>query len=36
MGTGPGGIEWRISTTPVDYRGAVEEMERRVAAIRAG
>ena len=36
MGTGPGGIEWRISTTPVDYRGAVEDMERRVAAIRAG
>src|SRR5437763_7854728 len=36
MGTRPGGIEWRISTTPVDYRGAVEEMERRVAAIRAG
>jgi lipoyl(octanoyl) transferase len=36
MGTGPAGIEWRISTTPVDYRGALEEMERRVAAIRAG
>src|SRR5437868_10758938 len=32
----PGGIEWRVSRMPVDYRGAVEEMERRVAAIRAG
>jgi len=30
------GIEWRVSVTPVDYRTAVEEMERRVAAIRAG
>ena len=36
IGTGPAGIEWRISTTPVDYRGAVEEMEDRVAALRAG
>src|SRR5690242_56263 len=32
----PGGIEWRVSETPVDYPTAVEEMERRVAAIRAG
>jgi lipoyl(octanoyl) transferase len=31
-----GGIEWRLGDTPVDYRAAVEEMERRVAAIRAG
>ena len=31
-----GGIEWRVSETPVDYAAAVEEMERRVAAIRAG
>jgi len=32
----PGGIEWRASETPVDYPAAVEEMEKRVAAIRAG
>jgi lipoyl(octanoyl) transferase len=32
----PGGIEWRVSETPVDYLAAVEEMEGRVAAIRAG
>jgi lipoyl(octanoyl) transferase len=32
----PGEIEWRLGDTPVDYRAAVEEMERRVAAIRAG
>jgi lipoyl(octanoyl) transferase len=32
----PGGIEWRVSETPVDYAAAVEEMEKRVAAIRAG
>ena len=31
-----GGIEWRVSGTPVDYAAAVEEMERRVASIRAG
>ena len=31
-----GGIEWRVSETPVDYPAAVEEMERRVAAIRTG
>lgn len=36
MGTQPVEIEWRISAQPVDYRGAVEEMEQRVAAIRAG
>jgi lipoyl(octanoyl) transferase len=36
MVTQPGGIEWRISETPVEYAAAVEEMERRVAAIRAG
>jgi lipoyl(octanoyl) transferase len=36
MGTEPGGVEWRIGTTLVDYRDAVEEMEGRVAAIRAG
>jgi lipoyl(octanoyl) transferase len=34
-GTAPGGIEWRISPNAVDYQAAVEEMERRVAAIRA-
>src|SRR6202048_1430707 len=36
MGTEPAGIEWGWSNTPVDYPAAVEEMERRVAAIRAG
>ncbi len=36
MGTEPAGIEWRVSKTPVEYRAAVEEMEIRVAAIRAG
>jgi lipoyl(octanoyl) transferase len=36
MGMAPSEIEWRLSDTPVDYRAAVEEMERRVAAIRAG
>ena len=34
MGMEPGGIEWRISETAVDYREAIEEMERRVAAVR--
>jgi lipoyl(octanoyl) transferase len=29
-------LEWRISDALVDYGEAVEEMERRVAAIRAG
>jgi lipoyl(octanoyl) transferase len=36
MGTQPGGIEWRISEIPVEYEAAVDEMERRVAAIHAG
>jgi lipoyl(octanoyl) transferase len=36
MGMVPAAIEWRISANPVDYRAAVEEMEGRVAAIRAG
>ena len=36
MGTRPGGVEWRTSAALVDYRAAVDEMERRVAAIRAG
>ncbi|MGE3907091.1 MAG: lipoyl(octanoyl) transferase LipB [Reyranellaceae bacterium] len=31
-----GSLEWRISDAPVDYARAVEEMEARVAAIRAG
>jgi lipoyl(octanoyl) transferase len=35
MGTGAGTMEWRTSAMPVDYRAAVEEMEQRVAAIRA-
>jgi lipoyl(octanoyl) transferase len=30
------GVEWRISADPVPYPRAVAEMERRVAAIRAG
>jgi lipoyl(octanoyl) transferase len=36
MGTDAGGIEWRLSENPVPYVTAVEEMESRVAAIRAG
>jgi lipoyl(octanoyl) transferase len=32
----PGGVEWRNSKGAVDYPQAVAEMERRVAAIRAG
>ena len=36
MVTGARGIEWRIAKTPVDYEPAVDEMEARVAAIRAG
>jgi lipoyl(octanoyl) transferase len=32
----PGRIEWRVSETPVEYAAAVEEMERRVVAIRSG
>jgi lipoyl(octanoyl) transferase len=31
-----GAVEWRISPDAVDYPAAVAEMERRVAAIRAG
>jgi len=34
--TGTSAVEWRISTIPVDYQPAVDEMEARVAAIRAG
>jgi lipoyl(octanoyl) transferase len=29
-------IEWRVSDQPVPYEAAVAEMERRIAAIRAG
>ena len=36
IGNPPSRIEWRISREPVDYTAAVEEMERRVAAIRSG
>ena len=36
MGTQPTAIEWRISNEAVDYVAAVEVMEQRVAAIRAG
>jgi lipoyl(octanoyl) transferase len=36
MGMVQAGIEWRVSETALDYQAAVEEMERRVAAIRAG
>ena len=36
MVTGTSAVEWRISTIPVDYQPAVDEMEARVAAIRAG
>jgi lipoyl(octanoyl) transferase len=36
MDTERGGIEWRISATPVDYEAAVADMEDRVAAIREG
>jgi lipoyl(octanoyl) transferase len=31
-----GAVEWRISTAPVPYLEAVDDMEHRVAAIRAG
>ena len=34
--TPAGEIEWRVSSAPVPYPQAVDEMERRVAAIRAG
>lgn len=36
VGTPVSRIEWRTSGEPVDYTVAVEEMERRVAAIRSG
>jgi lipoyl(octanoyl) transferase len=36
IGMGPGGVEWQISRNSEDYGPAVDEMERRVAAIRAG
>jgi lipoyl(octanoyl) transferase len=36
MVTGTRAVEWRISTIPVDYKPAIDEMEARVAAIRAG
>jgi len=36
MVTGTGRIEWRIDRIPVDYQAAVDAMEARVAAIRAG
>jgi lipoyl(octanoyl) transferase len=36
MGTAPPSIEWRCSDQPVPYEMAVAEMERRIAAIRAG
>ena len=36
MGTAPAAIEWRCSDEPVPYEMAVAEMERRIAAIRAG
>jgi lipoyl(octanoyl) transferase len=36
MVTETSGIEWRIDRVPVDYQPAVEAMEARVAAIRAG
>jgi lipoyl(octanoyl) transferase len=32
----PGAVEWRRSEGAVDYLEAVAEMEKRVAAIRAG
>ena len=35
-GAGPDGIEWRVSPAAEPYPAAVDEMERRVAAIRAG
>jgi lipoyl(octanoyl) transferase len=36
MGTAPAAIEWRCSDEPVPYEMAVAEMERRIAATRAG
>src|SRR5438128_11618958 len=34
--TSPAAIEWRVSNALVPYEHAVAEMERRIAAIRAG
>src|SRR5881409_2991963 len=34
--TSPAAIEWRVSNALVPYAEAVAEMERRIAAIRAG
>ena len=36
MGTASAAIEWRMSDGPVPYDAAVAEMERHIAAIRAG
>jgi lipoyl(octanoyl) transferase len=36
VGAGIDGIEWRASPTEIPYEFAVDEMEARVAAIRAG
>jgi len=36
MVTGTSAVEWQISQIPVAYEPAVDEMEARVAAIRAG
>ncbi len=36
ISTGAAGIEWRASAAPVGYAAAVDAMEGRVAAIRAG
>ena len=36
MVTGTSAVEWRISQIPLAYEPAVDEMEARVAAIRAG
>ena len=36
IGIDDAGIEWRTSPDPVDYPDAVDTMEARVAAIRAG
>ncbi len=36
VGAGIDGIEWRVSPTEIPYEFAVDEMEARVAAIRAG
>lgn len=36
MTQGPKTVEWRVSSTPVPYSEAVEQMETRVSAILAG